>query len=90
MFFMGFVWQAIVIFIFGTVFISSVDNILRPKLVGDESSLHPVLVFFSTIGGLALFGISGFLLGPVVIVLFLSLLDIYKSEFKGELKKFNQ
>jgi predicted PurR-regulated permease PerM len=41
-------------------------------------------------GGLALFGISGFLLGPVVIVLFLSLLDIYKSEFKGELKKFNQ
>ncbi len=90
MFFMGFLWQAIVIFIFGAVVISSVDNILRPKLVGDESSLHPVLVFFSTIGGLALFGISGFLLGPVIIVLFLSLLDIYKGEFKGELKKFNQ
>jgi predicted PurR-regulated permease PerM len=90
MFFMGYIGQAIAIFAFGLIVISSVDNVLRPKLVGDESSLHPILVFFSTLGGLAFFGITGFLLGPVVIVLLLSLLDIYKNEFKGELKKFNQ
>ncbi len=87
---LGHVWQSITILVIGGVVISSIDNVLRPKLVGNESSLHPLLVFFSILGGIAFFGISGFLFGPIIVVLFLSLLDIYKSEFKAELKKLNQ
>lgn len=89
MIFSGNVWQGVTILIFGALIISMIDNFLRPKLVGNETSLHPMLVFFSTIGGIALFGIIGILLGPIIIVLFISLLDIYQSEFKTELKKIN-
>ncbi|HRY82767.1 MAG TPA: AI-2E family transporter [Candidatus Moranbacteria bacterium] len=90
MLFLGNIWQALVIMIFGALVISLIDNILRPKLVGKETSLHPLLVFFSTIGGIALFGLVGILLGPVIVVLLISLLDIYQIEFKNELEKMNQ
>ena len=89
MFLLGHIWQSITILVIGGVIISSVDNVLRPKLVGDNSSLHPLLVFFSILGGIAFFGISGFLFGPIMIVLLLSLLDIYKTEFKKELRQLN-
>jgi len=85
----GNIWQGITILIVGTVVISSIDNILRPQLVGNETSLHPLLVFLSTLGGISFFGISGFLLGPIMVVLFLNLLDIYKNEFKKDLRIYN-
>lgn len=86
----GHVWEGVTILIFGAVVVSTIDNILRPKLVGNEASLHPLLVLLATLGGIALFGISGFLLGPVIIVLFITLLDIYKLEFGKDLKRFNK
>lgn len=89
MLFMGNIWQGITIIIFGALFVSTIDNFLRPKLVGKETSLHPILVLISTIGGIMLFGIIGILLGPVIVVLFISLLDIYQIEFKNELEKMN-
>jgi predicted PurR-regulated permease PerM len=87
---LGNIWQGIVIILFGALVISTVDNILRAKLVGNESSLHPLLVFLSTIGGIVAFGMAGFLLGPILIVLFLTLLDIYKMEFGKDLERFNK
>ncbi len=86
---LGNVWQGITILLVGALFIGSVDNILRPYLVGKNTSLHPLLVFLSTIGGISFFGMAGFLLGPVTVVLFLNLLEIYKTEFANELRKFN-
>jgi len=86
----GSIWQGVVIIVFGGIVVSNVDNLLRPKLVGGEASLHPLLVFLSTLGGIAFFGIVGFLLGPVIIVLLLTLLDIYQIEFKKNLKVFNK
>ena len=87
---LGNIWQGLTILIFGALVVSTIDNFLRPRLVGKETSLHPILVFLSTIGGIALFGLVGILLGPVIIVLFISLLDIYQIEFKDELEKMNQ
>jgi len=87
---MGYALQGIAILVVGGVVISSIDNLLRPKLVGDDSSLHPLLVFLSTLGGLAVFGIAGFLIGPVIMVLFITLLEIYQSYFRSDLKKFNK
>lgn len=87
---LGNIWQGLLIIIFGALIVSTIDNFLRPRLVGKETSLHPILVFLSTLGGIALFGLVGILLGPVIIVLFVSLLDIYQIEFKDELEKMNQ
>lgn len=86
----GSIWQGVFILIFGALITSSIDNFLRPKLVGNETQLHPLLVFLSTLGGLAFFGIAGFLLGPVIIVLLMTLLEIYQIEFKRDLKAFNK
>ena len=84
---LGNIWQGVFIFLVGSLVVGSVDNLIRPRLVGNKTRLHPLLVFLSTLGGIALFGFWGILFGPIIIVLFLSLLDIYGTEFKGELEK---
>jgi predicted PurR-regulated permease PerM len=86
----GNVWQGFFILAFGGFFISFIDNIIRPKLVGGDTEMHPLLVFFATLGGLMAFGIIGFVIGPVIMALFLTLWDIYGSEFKVQLNKFNK
>ncbi|HPC86779.1 MAG TPA: AI-2E family transporter, partial [Smithellaceae bacterium] len=68
----GHVWQGIAILFFGVVVISSVDNLLRPILLGKDIQMHPLLIFLSTLGGIAVFGFSGFVLGPVVASFFLA------------------
>lgn len=90
MFFMGHWVSALIILIIGAGIVSTIDNFLRPKLVENETSLHPMLVLLSTLGGIGVFGIMGFLIGPIIIVLFLSLLRIYKSDFKKEIKQMNE
>jgi predicted PurR-regulated permease PerM len=86
---LGNIWQAIVIFAIGSIVVSSVDNLLRPKLVEGQSSLHPLLVFLATLGGIALFGPMGFIIGPVIISLALAFLEIYQEQFKEELEICN-
>jgi len=48
--------------------------------------MHPLLVFFATLGGLILFGISGFIIGPVIAALYISIMSIYEHYYKGELQ----
>lgn len=72
MLFLGHIWQGIAILVFGAVVISSVDNLLRPILLGTDIQMHPLLIFLSILG-IAVFGFSGFVLGPVVASLFLSI-----------------
>ena len=82
---LGNVWQAIVILTVSTVVISNIDNLMRPALVGRDARMHDLLIFFSTLGGIAVFGIMGFIIGPVIAALFVTLLDIYGREFSREL-----
>jgi predicted PurR-regulated permease PerM len=58
--------QAIILTAWGGVVISSVDNFLRPKLVGGRVGLNELVMFFAVLGGLQLFGILGLVIGPVV------------------------
>lgn len=67
------------------VVISSIDNVLRPWLVGRDTGLHDLVIFFSTLGGINLFGVMGFILGPILAALFLTILDFYAIEFKDHL-----
>ncbi|OIO18581.1 MAG: hypothetical protein COY69_03175 [Candidatus Magasanikbacteria bacterium CG_4_10_14_0_8_um_filter_32_14] len=80
----GNIWQAIVLLI-GALLISVIDNFLRPPLIGKDTQMHPLLVFFSTIGGLLMFGISGFVIGPVLAALYLSVMVIYEHYYKEDL-----
>lgn len=87
---LGHVNMGIIIFLVGGLLIGSVDNIIKPKLVGKDTQIHPLLVLFSTLGGISLFGIVGFIVGPIIISLFMALWDIYSLEFKQQLKEFNK
>lgn len=67
--------KAAILFLFGALVIGTIDNFLRPRLVGDRSNLHPLFIFFSVLGGLSAFGIIGVLIGPVVLAITLGLID---------------
>jgi predicted PurR-regulated permease PerM len=82
----GNLWEGIAIFLIGALIVGNVDNLLRPKLVGRESGMHDLMIFFATLGGIALFGVMGFVVGPVIAALFLTMLDIYSEEFKSHLE----
>lgn len=88
--FLGNVWQGIGIMLFSLIVVSNIDNILRPRLVGQSAKLHDLIVFFSSLGGIAVFGVMGFIVGPVIASLFVSVLDIYSTEFKDQLKAMNE
>ncbi len=83
---LGNVWQAVVIILFGAIVISNIDNLLRPILVGKDTALHPLLVLFSTLGGIFMFGLSGFVIGPVIMSLFLAVLSMYDQYYEKELE----
>lgn len=57
-------------------FISFLDNFLRPFFLKDRVKIHPLLIFFSIIGGLKVFGFNGILIGPLIIILFFTIVDI--------------
>jgi predicted PurR-regulated permease PerM len=77
--------EGIIILLAGILVISTMDNVVRPKLVGRDAKMHPLLILFSTLGGIFLFGISGFIIGPLVMSLLVPLWDIYVLEFKTKL-----
>jgi predicted PurR-regulated permease PerM len=59
--------------------IGLVDNVLRPILVGKETRLPDYLVLVATLGGLAVFGLNGFVIGPVIAAIFLATWDIFSK-----------
>jgi len=71
--------KAILLAAWGTLVIGMIDNFLRPKLVGSRTRLHELLIFFSVLGGLNVFGVLGVVLGPVVMAITLSLIDVYRA-----------
>jgi len=87
---LGYTAKGVVILAVGAVVIGTVDNILRQKLIGRDVEMHPLLILFSTLGGLAIFGIEGFIVGPIIMALCLALWEIYFFEFKGQLEEFNR
>lgn len=83
-------WQGIGIILVSTVIISNVDNLIRPRLVGRGAKMHDLMIFFSTLGGIGVFGIKGFIVGPAIAALFLTVLDIYGEEFQAHLASMEE
>jgi predicted PurR-regulated permease PerM len=72
-------WQrATALGLWGAIVVSMIDNVLYPILVKNEIRLHTVPVFISVLGGLAVFGVTGVVLGPLVLVVALTLLEIWR------------
>lgn len=73
----GAIWQGILLIAFGVLVIGLVDNILRPVLVGKDTKMPDYMVLVSTIGGMSLFGLNGFVIGPVIAAMFMAAWDIF-------------
>ncbi|MEA2036235.1 MAG: AI-2E family transporter, partial [Nanoarchaeota archaeon] len=66
--------------LYGTIIISGIDNILRPKIIGDKAKVHPVLILTGVLGGLFLFGFIGAIVGPLVLALFATFIKAYEKD----------
>jgi predicted PurR-regulated permease PerM len=73
----GAIAKGIGLIVWGTLVIGVVDNVLRPLLVGKDIRMPDYLVLISTLGGMAIFGLNGFVIGPVIAALFLAAWDIF-------------
>ncbi|MBA1245337.1 AI-2E family transporter [Pseudomonas japonica] len=73
----GEMWRGVVLTLYGIFVIGLVDNVLRPLLVGKDTKLPDYLVLISTLGGLAVFGLNGFVIGPLIAALFVSSWSIF-------------
>ncbi len=74
-------FTALVLTVYCVIVVGSIDNLLRPKLVGNDTRLHELMIFFSTLGGLILFGFMGFVIGPIIAALFVTIWELYGLEF---------
>jgi predicted PurR-regulated permease PerM len=72
----GAIWKGAILILFCVLVIGMVDNILRPILVGKDTKLPDWVVLISTLGGMSVFGINGFVIGPLVAALFIACWDI--------------
>jgi predicted PurR-regulated permease PerM len=78
------IWQGIVLILIGAVVIGLADNLLRPLLVGRDTRMPDYLILLSTLGGLTAFGISGFVLGPIIAAFFLSVWEMAVDEYADQ------
>jgi predicted PurR-regulated permease PerM len=83
---LGNVWQGIALIFISVAVITNIDSVMRPRIVGRQAKMHDLVIFFSTIGGIVVFGLLGFIIGPVIAALFMTFIDIYSTEFRDYLE----
>ncbi len=71
--------------VFCAIVVGSIDNLLRPILVGKDTQMHELMIFFGTLGGIVMFGVMGMIIGPIVAALFITIWEIYGVAFKDYL-----
>ena len=77
----GDILQGSILVAYGAIIIGLADNVLRPILVGRDTKLPDYLVLFSTLGGISLLGINGFVIGPLIAALFISFWTTFSQDF---------
>ena len=81
----GAVWQGVSLITYGVLVIGLVDNILRPSLVGKDTKLPDYVVLISTLGGIEVFGLHGFVIGPLIAAIFMVTWEIFSaSKSRGQ------
>jgi predicted PurR-regulated permease PerM len=79
----GSVTKALILLAWGGLAVGTIDNLLYPALVGGKLRLHTVVTFFAIVGGVAVFGVSGLILGPLSVAITTALLDVWWSRTAG-------
>ena len=79
----GSIVQGVILIAFGVLVIGLVDNILRPVLVGKDTRMPDYVVLISTLGGMSLFGLNGFVIGPMIAAMFIAVWDIFATARAG-------
>lgn len=79
LYFTGDLWQPVAMAAWGLTAVGLIDNALAPYLVGKGVKIHPLIILLSVLGGIGLFGPLGFLIGPIVMAFFFTLLDVYQQ-----------
>jgi predicted PurR-regulated permease PerM len=74
-----FLVKGIILFVYGLLIISTIDNIIRPKLIGMKMRTHPLLILVGLLGGVLTFGFMGIFIGPLVLTLLVAILEMYKE-----------
>jgi predicted PurR-regulated permease PerM len=82
---LGKTWTALILAFYFAAVVGSIDNVLRPRLVGRDTQMHELFIFLGTLGGVFLFGAIGFIIGPIVAALFVTIWDIYGVAFRDVL-----
>jgi len=77
--------QAIGLFVFCSLVVAGLDNFLRPRLVGQDTRMHELMILFGTLGGIMMFGVAGIIIGPIVAALVVTVWEIYGVAFKDAL-----
>ncbi|MBO6784434.1 MAG: AI-2E family transporter [Alphaproteobacteria bacterium] len=78
-------WSAVALIVWGALVVGLVDNILRPRMVGEEARIPDLLILLSILGGIAGFGVVGIVMGPILAAVFLTVLEIYRAVFADHL-----
>ena len=84
LFWVGPTWAGVAMIVWGVAVVSMVDNFLKPILIGQGAQLPLVLLLFSLLGGLMAYGLIGLFIGPVILGLLLTALEIYEQEYLPE------
>ncbi len=74
------IMSGILLFLYGGLIVSTIDNFLKPKIIGDKAKVHPILVLLGVLGGLKVFGFIGIVIGPVILAIFKIAVRIYEEE----------
>jgi len=77
----GQIWQGVVVLLGGVFVIGLVDNVLRPMVVGHDTKMPDYLILIATLGGIAVFGLAGFIAGPTIAALFLVMWELFAEEY---------
>jgi predicted PurR-regulated permease PerM len=72
-------WRAVTLLLYGSLIISTIDNLIKPKIVGDRAKVHPLMILIGILGGIQLFGIPGILIGPMILAIFDLVIVIYRE-----------
>ena len=75
--------RGIGLFVYGFLIIGTVDNFLKPKLIGGRAKVHPALILIGLLGGLTVFGLIGAIYGPLILAMLVTFFDIYRTEYEG-------
>lgn len=79
----GYPVKAVILLVVGVLIIGLVDNLLRPLLVGRDTEMPDYLVLISTLGGITYFGLSGFVIGPTIAALFITVWEMMGRDYGG-------